>query len=332
MNASNSPDTATPGRWAQATLRLSAQFAESVSDALMEAGALSVSIEDAQADSDDEQPLFGEPGMEPEQTAWPDNRVLALFNNRAEGESLIAQLPAQWLKDAHTEWEDVAEQDWVRMTQAQFDPIPITPRLWIVPSWHAPVTDAGVVNIRLDPGLAFGTGSHPTTQLCLRWLSQADLAGRTVLDYGCGSGILAIAAMKLGAAAAVGIDIDPQAVESAQSNATENEVRITWGLPGHPSAQGTFPVLVANILSNPLKVLAPGLCSHVADGGWLVLSGVLERQAEEVAAAYAPWLKLSVWQSLDGWVCLAGQRTNTRDTHQAGLSTTDGHAADGQNS
>ncbi len=295
-------------RWAQATLRLSSRYAESVSEALMEAGALSVSIEDAQADSEDEQPLFGEPGMVPEQTSWSDNRVLALFNSQAEGESMLADLPPEWLKDALIDWEDVAEQDWVRLTQAQFDPIPITPRLWIVPSWHAPVNDAGVVNIRLDPGLAFGTGSHPTTQLCLRWLSQADLAGKAVLDYGCGSGILAIAAMKLGAQSATGVDIDPQAVESAASNAAENEVDITWGLPGHSAANGQFPVLVANILSNPLKVLAPGLCSHVAPGGWLVLSGVLERQAGEVAAVYAQWIQLSVWQSLDGWVCLAGQR------------------------
>lgn len=298
-----------PTQWAQATLRLSSQHAEAVSDALMDAGALSVSIEDAQADSEDEQPLFGEPGLVPDRAAWADNRVLALFSNREDGEALLAELPAEWLKDAHIEWEDVAEQDWVRLTQSQFDPIPITPRLWIVPSWHAPVSDAGVVNIRLDPGLAFGTGSHPTTQLCLRWLSEAPLAGHTVLDYGCGSGILAIAALKLGAHAAVGVDIDPQAVESAAANARENDVDITWGLPGHPEAAGEFPILVANILSNPLKVLAPSLCSHVAPGGWLVLSGVLERQADEVAAAYAPWIALSVWQSLDGWVCLAGQRS-----------------------
>ena len=304
-------------RWAQATLRLSSRHAEAVSEALMEAGALSVSIEDALADSEDEQPLFGEPGMEPEKTSWADNRVLALFNNRTEGESILADLPDEWLTDAQIDWEEVAEQDWVRLTQSQFDPIPITERLWIVPSWHAPVTEPGVVNIRLDPGLAFGTGSHPTTQLCLRWLTQASLQGCTVLDYGCGSGILAIAAMKLGASAAIGIDIDPQAVESAASNATENEVSITWGLPGHPAAAGQFPVLVANILSNPLKVLAPGLCSHVAPGGWLVLSGVLERQADEVAAAYAPWISLSVWQSLDGWVCLAGQRVTDGQTQKA---------------
>lgn len=306
MSGLTAPDKAP--RWAQATLQLSEQHAEAVSDALMEAGALSVSIEDAWADSEDEQPLFGEPGLVPDKTAWAVNRVLALFNNRAEGEALLADLPIEWMQHAHIEWEDVAEQDWVRLTQSQFEPIPITPRLWIVPSWHTPVSDAGVVNIRLDPGLAFGTGSHPTTQLCLRWLSQADLSGRAVLDYGCGSGILAIAAIKLGAARAVGIDIDPQAVEAASANARENEVDIVWGLPEHPDAGKTFPVVVANILSNPLKVLAPGLCSHVDPGGWLVLSGVLERQADEVAAAYAPWIQLSVWQALEGWVCLAGQR------------------------
>ena len=298
------------GHWAQATLLLPEKYAEAVSDALMEAGALSVSIEDAQADCEDEQPLFGEPGMEPTTTAWQQNKVLALFANQADGEALLSELSEEWLQNAAISWEDVAEQDWVRLTQSQFDPIEITPKLWIVPSWHAPSAGADVVNIRLDPGLAFGTGSHPTTKLCLRWLSQGLAKGKAVLDYGCGSGILAIAAMKLGAASAIGVDIDPQAVESAAANASENEVSVTTGMPDHPNAKGSFPVVVANILSNPLKVLAPTLCAHVAPGGWLVLSGVLERQAEEVAAAYTPWITMSVWQTDEGWVCLTGQKTN----------------------
>jgi ribosomal protein L11 methyltransferase len=209
---------------------------------------------------------------------------------------------------ADISWSHVAEQDWVRLTQSQFDPIEITPKLWIVPSWHAPKSDANIINLRLDPGLAFGTGSHPTTCLCLEWLEQASLHHKRVLDYGCGSGILAIAALKLGAAHAVAIDIDPQAVQSAQANAIANQVMLTTGLPNASSRHGTFAIVVANILSNPLKVLAPTLTEHVEPGGYLVLSGVLERQAQEVIAAYGAHMPMLVWKAKEGWVCLVGQR------------------------
>jgi ribosomal protein L11 methyltransferase len=294
--------------WAEAVLLLPQQQAEEVSDALMELGALSVSLEDANADSEDEQPLFGEPGMEPQTKAWKLSRVLALFQDKPRGQEAISQLDESALMQAEISWRNVAEQDWVRLTQSQFDPIQITPQLWIVPSWHTPKNDENIISLRLDPGLAFGTGSHPTTRLCLQWLSQADTCNKRVLDYGCGSGILAIAAMKLGAAQAVGIDIDQQAVTSAQANAIANQVALLTGLPKAPCSQGTFPIVVANILSNPLKVLAPTLTAHVQAGGFLVLSGVLERQAEEVIEAYRPWMPMSVWKAEEGWVCLAGQR------------------------
>jgi ribosomal protein L11 methyltransferase len=292
----------------QAKLTLPFEQADEVSDLLMELGALAVSLEDANADSEDEQPLFGEPGMEPESAAWNLNHVVALFRNKAEGEQIFGEVPAELLGDAQVDYTEVPQEDWVRLTQSQFDPIPISARLWIVPSWHEPQDIDDRINLVLDPGLAFGTGSHPTTALCLRWLSEFPLKGQSVLDYGCGSGILGIAALKLGAAEAIGVDIDPQAVDSTAYNALNNGVEMPCGLPDFPLAKRQFPVVVANILSNPLKVLAPSLCNHVEAGGQLVLSGVLARQAEEVIAHYRQWIKLAVWAERDGWVCLHGQK------------------------
>jgi len=292
----------------QAKLTRPFEQADEVSDLLMELGALAVSLEDANADSEDEQPLFGEPGMEPESAAWNLNHVVALFRNKAEGEQIFGEIPAELLGDAEIDYTEVPQEDWVRLTQSQFDPIPISARLWIVPSWHEPQDIDDRINLVLDPGLAFGTGSHPTTALCLRWLSEFPLKGQSVLDYGCGSGILGIAALKLGASEAIGVDIDPQAVDSTAYNAGNNGVEMPCGLPDFPLAKRQFPVVVANILSNPLKVLAPSLCNHVEAGGQLVLSGVLARQAEEVIAHYRQWIKLAVWAERDGWVCLHGQK------------------------
>lgn len=294
--------------------------AEALSDALLEAGVLSVSVEDADFGTEEERPLFGEPGTEPEVQAWDHNRVVALLPDGADPAQLLAQAAVEaGLDPALFEgWtlRDVPDADWVRLTQSQFGPIQISERLWIVPSWHR--DDPGVaeaiaatpeasIHIELDPGLAFGTGSHPTTHLCLAWLEAELLQGANVLDYGCGSGILAIAARKLGAGETLAVDIDPQAVQASEDNARTNQVELTAMLPEGLS-DGTFDVVVANILSNPLKVLAPMLAGRVAPGGALVLSGVLERQAEEVAAAYAPWIALSVWRARDGWVCLSGRK------------------------
>lgn len=291
-------------------------LAEPWSDALLEAGALSVSVEDADSDTDAEQPLFGEPGTEPESVGWNRNVVVALLPDGADPAQLLEEaLAASGLDDSLArEWtlREVPDADWVRLTQAQFGPIAVGERVRIVPSWHVQPgasleRPAGGIAIQLDPGLAFGTGSHPTTHLCLAWLGDAMPAGVSVLDYGCGSGILAIAAAMLGARTVHGVDIDPQAVQATQDNATVNDVAIIASLPdGLP--EGQFDIVVANILSNPLKVLAPMLAGRVVPGGHLVLSGVLARQAEEVAAAYAPWLEMQVWQEREGWVCLHGQR------------------------
>jgi ribosomal protein L11 methyltransferase len=282
--------------------------AEAWSDALFDLGALSVSVEDADADTPDEQPLFGEPGLEPKQLAWNRSRVVALFGDDADPAVVVAAAANQLEIEPVPAFQlrAVEDQDWVRLTQSQFEPIRIGERIWVVPSWHdAPEPDAVV--LELDPGLAFGTGSHPTTRLCMQWLEQNLKPGETVLDYGCGSGILAIVARKLGAGDTVGIDIDPNAVEASRYNAERNRVEATFALPESVS-EASYDLVVANILSNPLKLMAAMLSARVRAGGRLVLSGVLERQAEDVAAAYAPWLPLTVWRSEEGWVCLHGTR------------------------
>ncbi|AWG31352.1 50S ribosomal protein L11 methyltransferase [Burkholderia cenocepacia] len=293
-------------------VELAREHAEALSDALLDLGALSVSVEDADADTPDEQPLFGEPGLVPDRTAWQHSRVVALLSAdhepavllaAAANEIGLAEMPKFVVRE-------VEEQDWVRLTQSQFEPIPIGERIWVVPSWHdAPDPDALV--LELDPGLAFGTGSHPTTRLCMEWLEQSVKPGQSVLDYGCGSGILAILAKKCGANPVIGIDIDPQAVESARQNSERNRAEVTYGLPD-ACPDGEFDIVVANILSNPLKLMASMLASKVKPGGRIALSGVLARQADEVAAVYARYVDISVWREHEGWVCLAGTR---RESH-----------------
>lgn len=293
-------------------VELAREHAEALSDALLELGALSVSVEDADADTPDEQPLFGEPGLTPDRTAWQHSRVIALLSPDHEPAVLLAAAANDIGLQAAPAFDvrEVEEQDWVRLTKSQFEPIHIGERIWVVPSWHdAPEPDALV--LELDPGLAFGTGSHPTTRLCMEWLEQSVKPGQSVLDYGCGSGILAILAQKCGANPVVGIDIDPQAVESARQNSERNRADVTYGLPDNCPA-GEFDIVVANILSNPLKLMASMLASKVKPGGRIALSGVLARQADEVAAVYARYIDISVWREHEGWVCLAGTR---RESH-----------------
>jgi ribosomal protein L11 methyltransferase len=285
---------------------------ESVSDALMDTlGALSVSVEDADADTAAEQALFGEPGMPIDRSAWAHSVLKALFQDEAAATAAAAWVVAQAGQEAVkvVSMLPVAEQDWVRLTQSQFAPVPIAPGFWIVPSWHEPPADATRV-MRLDPGLAFGTGTHPTTRMCLRWTAQGAAARAPlwsrVLDYGCGSGILAIGAALFGAREIDAVDIDPAAVQSTRDNALANQVVLRAGLP--ELAQGSYPLVFANILASPLKLLAPLLCSHLAPGGDLVLAGILERQADELKAAYAPWLALSVADTEDGWILMTGRR------------------------
>jgi ribosomal protein L11 methyltransferase len=275
---------------------------ENVSDALDALDALSVSVEDADAQTDAEQALFGEPGMPPPKEGWQRSRVIALFANKALADDAARLLAAQDFFDGCRVLgiAVVEDQDWVRLTQSQFAPVEITPEFWIVPTWHEPPAQARQV-IRLDPGLAFGTGTHPTTRMCLRWIATHPTA-ESVLDYGCGSGILAIGAAKFGAQAVVAVDIDEAAVQSTLLNADANGVALTSGLPD--KAVGTYSLVLANILATPLKVLAPLLCAHVHAGGQLVLAGILTRQAEELKAAYAPYCRLSVADEEDGWILM----------------------------
>lgn len=289
--------------------------AQCVSDALIEFGALSACIEDAQAGSREEEPLFGEPAAGLAAPAWKNNRVIALFQDVAQLESTLSRLRVAAVGDFFViERRAVEDTDWVRLTQSQFAPIHLGQRLWIVPSWHLPPEEATASNsivLLLDPGLAFGTGSHATTRLCLEWLEIHLRAGQSVIDYGCGSGILAIAAKKLGAGEVWGTDIDPQAIAASTQNARDNQCDAYFV----DSAQYHGPcadIVIANILSNPLKLLAPLLVDLVKPGGWLVLSGVLERQAQEVTEAYASRLRLQVWRAADGWVCLAGIKPSGR--------------------
>ncbi len=291
--------------WQSVRLLVDSKQAELLSDALMEAGALSVSLEDADAGTADETPLFGEPDY-PSAELWPHSIALVLLDEHADVAETLATAAKLAGVPVPTEYtvETVAEQDWVRLTQSQFDPIPISPRLWIVPTWHI-APDSRAINLKLDPGLAFGTGSHPTTRLCLRWLDDHLAGGETLLDYGCGSGILAIAAVKLGAARVDGVDIDAQAVTASRDNAALNEVAARFCLPGE-LAPGQYDIVVANILTNPLKGMAPLLAGRVRAGGRLVLSGILAEQADEVMAVYREWFAFDPAVVDEGWVRLAG--------------------------
>jgi ribosomal protein L11 methyltransferase len=291
----------------QLSLLVPEQLVEPVSDALMgELEALSVSVEDADVDTDAEQALFGEPGLPPPKPGWQRSTLSALFATELQATDAAALLLAQdWTGDVQVRSLDaVPDEDWVRVTQSQFAPVQITDSFWIVPTWHEPPAAARHV-IRLDPGLAFGTGTHPTTRMCLRWIARHAAPWPRVLDYGCGSGILAIGAALHGAQQIDAVDIDPAAVDATRANAQANGVVLNASLPD--AAQGRYPLVLANILATPLKLLAPLLAGHVAPGGDLVLAGILERQAGELTVAYAPWCELGVADREDGWVLMTAR-------------------------
>lgn len=293
--------------WLAVTLNVTPANADTLVDALLEAGALSVDIADAYAGTPRECPHFNEPG-EPASPRWELARIAALFDEHADVAAAVpAALEAAGYDPAHSfEVARVADQDWVRTVQADFQPVHVSPRLWVVPTWHTP-PDANAINLIIDPGLAFGTGTHPTTRLCLGWLDAHVRGSETVLDYGCGSGILAIAAMKLGAAAATGIDIDPVAVLAARDNAMQNQTAVQVAGADH-AVGAQYDVVIANILANPLRLLAPVLTRATSDGGHLVLSGILENQAGEVIDCYDQWFDMNLDRREDGWVLLVGRR------------------------
>jgi ribosomal protein L11 methyltransferase len=292
--------------WQRVDLVVEGARAEGLADALAEAGAVSTELADADAGTDEEHAVFAEPGGE--SAPWPRCRVSALFPAGFEVGAAIAaacdECDAPLLAPASV--QRVEDADWVALTQRQFEPIRAGERLWIVPTWHAaPEPDA--VNVILDPGSAFGTGSHPTTRLCLAWLERNVQPGDSVLDYGCGSGILAIAAMKLGASQARAVDVDPLALEAARYNARANGVHVEV-VDAHLGFPGDARITVANILANPLRMLAPTIASHTRTGGAIALSGILESQGAEVIAAYAPWARLEAVEREAGWVLIAGTR------------------------
>ncbi len=297
--------------WLLLKIEATEQTADNISDALMDIGALSASIEDANAETPAEQAIFGEPSSAdiqyPPPGIWQQNIVSAMFDEDVDVEKTIKALCAQTdIASFKYHTETIAEQDWVRATQAQFDPIKITDKLWIVPSWHvAPSKDA--INIVLDPGLAFGTGSHPTTSLCLEWLTQQNLVQQSVLDYGCGSGILAIAASKLGACPVKGVDIDSQAIVSSTYNAQQNQVHVDFVDADHFNHQ-EFDVVVANILSSALLVLAPALAKYCKTGGKLALSGILQEQHTLLIARYSEWFNMDAPIQKDAWILLTGTK------------------------
>lgn len=293
--------------WLSVTLAVDAGSVEILSDALLEQGAVAVDVTDAQAGTPQEHALFGEPG-EPAAGEWARSQVSALFEAGADVTVSVAAALHMAGLDAATPFDSahVADQDWVRATQSQFQPVRVSSRLWVVPTWHTPPAPEAI-NLVIDPGLAFGTGTHPTTRLCLAWLDANLRGGEHVLDYGCGSGILGIAAMKLGAARATGVDIDPLALLAARQNAMQNHVMMDF-VPAESAAPEAVDIVLANILANPLKLLAPLLAGATRGNGHILLSGVLEHQASEVAEAYRPWFDLGPLQHDDGWVLISGSK------------------------
>jgi len=289
----------------QLKIKINSDEADKLSDVFFDLGALSVSIEDQYEGTELEQPIFNEPGMEVEKL-WQHSLLTVLLTADAEIQDITQE--ARQVSNIGFEFvlELVDDQDWVRLTQNQFEPIKITDRLYIVPSWHS-LPDPDATGIILDPGLAFGTGSHPTTFMCLEWLANHVNPNMEILDYGCGSGILAITAKKLGAGLVNGVDIDKQAIESSLYNAQVNQVDVDFYLPEQFPAR-TYDVVIANILSNPLRMLSAALASYVRTGGKIVLSGILDSQIEEMTGIYQQWFDMQVYKIMDGWVCLEGIR------------------------
>lgn len=287
-------------------MRVPGALIEPLSEALLDMGACSVDVADANAGTEAEVPRFGEPGAETGE-AWNDNSITALFDDTVDARAaLTAACAASGVVINDPHFDRLADADWVRLTQNQFDPIRISSRLWVVPTWHD-VVDHAAINLRLDPGLAFGTGSHPTTRLCLRWLDTYLQPGQSVIDYGCGSGILAVAAKLLGAGHTVGVDIDPNAVTAARENAKANNAAVTF-VEADAVHLDTAEIVVANILTNPLRVLAPLICALAAPHGIVVLSGILDTQCDDIARVYAPWIDFEPPAHEEGWVCLWGYK------------------------
>lgn len=287
----------------QLKIKVDSEKADLLGDAFFDENALSVSVEDQFEGTEFEEPIFNEPGMDVDKL-WQHSLLIILLAEDSDIEDTVKNVQNKTKLNFDYEIENIDDQDWVRLTQSQFEPIKITDKLFIVPSWHElPVANA--TGIILDPGLAFGTGSHPTTFMCLEWLAENVSNTDNILDYGCGSGILAITAAKLGAKSVTGVDIDKQAIESSLYNAEVNQTQVNFFLPDKFKPT-TYDIVIANILSNPLRMLATALAGYVRQGGKIVLSGILDSQIEEMSSIYQQWFEMQVHKIMDGWVCLEG--------------------------
>ena len=290
--------------WINLTFFAEEKDIDLLSEALETRGALSIFIQDKNLNNSDEELIFGEPHSGPNKF-WATNQIQALFNDSVDIKEIQDELVSNFQDiDFKFTASSVSETDWVKLSQSQFKPICIKDRINIVPSWHK-INNPKLINIILDPGLAFGTGAHPTTHLCTEWLIDNVSKEKKVLDYGCGSGILAIAAYKLGAKVVKGVDIDPQAIIASKENGAVNECNIDW-LNTDKDFKFQADLLVANILSSALSVLAPLLASYCAPKGKIALSGILESQENQIKKIYAPWFTFEQTSKNNGWVCLSG--------------------------
>jgi ribosomal protein L11 methyltransferase len=295
--------------WIQLQIPADPDNADQLEDLLMEMGAEAVSMEDAA-----DQPLYEpDPGTTP---LWHQTSVTGLFDSQRDIGQLCVEVKDAWHQQTQQSLPEIEvtlieDKDWEREWMDDFNPIQFGSRLWIVPSWHQP-PDPDAANLCLDPGLAFGTGTHPTTALCLEWLDGQDVSGRQVIDYGCGSGILGLASLLLGADHVIGVDTDPQALEASRENARRNQIedqRLDLYLP-EDEPEAVADVMLANILAQPLIGLAPHLAGRVKPGGHLVLSGILSNQARDVMAAYEPWFVMDEPDQREEWVRLTGRRND----------------------
>jgi len=295
--------------WLELSLVVRTEQQPGAEEALDDLGALSITLQDANAETPDEQAIF-EPGVG-ELPLWPTITLNALFDAGTDRRGLAAALGEllPWLEPDQLTFHDVADQNWERAWMDQFKPMPFGRRLWIYPWNIEPPPGDELVVVRLDPGLAFGSGTHPTTALCLEWLDGLDLAGKTITDYGCGSGILAIAALKLGAASAIGVDNDPQALTASIDNAERNDVadRLAVFLPEDAAAEPA-DVFIANILAGPLGALAPTFAAAAKPGAPFAISGILDGQQEELLQRYAEWFDELRVDTREDWVRISGRR------------------------
>ncbi|MAR99844.1 MAG: 50S ribosomal protein L11 methyltransferase [Nitrosomonadales bacterium] len=292
--------------WTNLDVQTIKKDVDPISDYLIELGAISTSIQNTNLDKNNEELIFGEPNNQ-SQEYWKNTTVKALFEKTIDIELIKIALKNKFKKeDFFFETSVVQNQDWVKLTQSQFLPIHIDNRLWVIPTWHK-IKDKKAINLILDPGLAFGTGTHPTTHLCLSWLIENVNKNKTILDYGCGSGILSIASKKLGAKNVIGVDIDDQALKASHENAKKNNVEIVWD-NSQNIKNYKADIIISNILSSALTLLAPILSNYCNKNGKIALSGILKSQEKLIKKIYSEWFEMGPSKTREGWVIITGTK------------------------